>query len=274
MPKGRRLFPADIQFMQPSEKNKPRAIGSPRAARWAVRAAMFVRVWFRGFCAPIFNSSSLFSFLTIPFFIFFISVFAGKKGMTDEARVIFSAALAAISALPVWALINLILAPFRTAAEERKLGSWHGNRFVYHTPRSVLTTEWSPANNGTYREFLVPDIPEGAVIDYKIEITGPPTKINCVVFGAYYMRPVEQVLKEMRFASHGRVVLQKKRRLQLLCHSDPSSIPTIVNVAILAWEMDPTLSLEYTDHNTQARFVVRPPEHEQETKTQRGNETV
>ncbi len=60
---------------------------------------------------------------------------------------------------------------------------------MYKQPQLVLTHEWRPNDNG--KAVAIPlQIDGGLVIDYKIEIDGPVGRINCVVLGASFFRPL------------------------------------------------------------------------------------
>jgi hypothetical protein len=236
-------------------------------ARW--RARRCGSLCLKALYAPIFSAGALFGFLTIPFFIFFVFVLTGTKGMMDKALVMTASALAVICTLPVWAVLNLLLAPIRAIAEEQKLGGWHGNRFIYYEPKLLGAAVCSPSDNGKYAEIPVKDIPPGAVIDYKIEIEGPANRINCILFGAYFFAPAIETLKSSHFALSGRVVVKKRQMVQLLSYSQPDTLSAIIRVYAISWEVDPTLAMEYTDQSKGLRFVIRPPEQKDAKESSR-----
>jgi hypothetical protein len=191
--------------------------------------------------------------------MFFLSAFLGQKGVTARIDNIGATALSTIAALPIWALINLIIAPFKAAKAEAELGDWQGARFVYRQPQLAITCEWMPTDNGKFVPIKL-KIDGGLLIDYRIEVDGPTDRINCIVLGAYFFRPLEKILSTARFDCRGRAVVKKDGSVGLHCHSSPDTLPALIRVYVLAFENDATVLMDYTDQRTQTRFVVAPPE--------------
>jgi hypothetical protein len=191
--------------------------------------------------------------------MFFVTAFLGQKGLTARVDTMGATALATIGALPIWALINLVIAPIKALKAERELGSWQGARFVYREPQLVLTCEWSPIDNGKFVPTTL-KVEEGLLIDYRIEVDGPTERINCILLGAYFFRPLEDVLRTARFDRRGRVVVKRDGTVGLHCYSLPNTLPALIRVYVLAFENDPKVLMDYTDQRTQTRFVVAPPE--------------
>jgi hypothetical protein len=166
--------------------------------------------------------------------------------------------LSTIAALPIWALINLVVAPIKALNAEKSSGTWQGARFLYREPQLVLTCEWEPKDNGKFVPIPL-KIDGGLLVDYRIEVDGPVERINCIVLGAYYFRPVEDVLRTARFDLRGRAVVKKDGSVGLHCYSRPDTLPALVRVYVLAFENDPMNLMDYTEQRTQTRFVVAPP---------------
>ena len=123
----------------------------------------------------------------------------------------------------------------------------------------MLTTEWTPADNDGYRQIIVPDIEADALVDYRIEVDGPGSRMHCIVVGAYYFAPIADIVKSTRFELNGRVRLRKDHSIALFCYSMLETIPAIVRVYILAWEVNHDLLLDYTDLDGHSRVVLAPP---------------
>jgi len=252
------VFPDGFQVRQESPDNLPKQRGFLFTKSWW-RFRHCLRLCLRGIWAPLISPGALFGFLTIPFLMFFIFVLAGKAEMMEKLGLLFASTLAVVATLPVWAVLNLIVAPFRAVADERKTGDWQGQRFIYYEPKLLATSVFSPDDNGKYAEIRGEGIPPGAVIDYKIEIEGPANRITCLVFGTYFFAPAIETLKAGRFALRGRVVLRKDGTLRLIGYSLPGTLRAIVRVYALSWEWDSGLLMEYTDESKGLRFVIRPP---------------
>ena len=187
------------------------------------------------------------------------SSFFGPKKLTDMSTGAAAAIAGFAAAMVCWAVIQAIVAPGRILKTEKSIGTWQGNRFVFNEAQRVFTTEWSPADNGTWETISIPDIESDALVDYQIEVDGAASRLNCLVIGAYYFSPVQEIIQSTRFALNGRVRLKKDHSIALHCYSRPDTIPAIVRVYILAWEIDHKVLLDCTDLSSNSRVVLAPP---------------
>jgi hypothetical protein len=221
---------------------------------------LFWRTFLQGLYSPVINASAFFGWITIPFALFFVSAFLGERGVASRIDTLGAGALSTIAAMPIWAVFNLLVAPFRVRNLEQKEGKWTDGRFVFTQPKLAHSLEWRPSDNDRVATFDS-RIDGGVLVDYRVEIDGPADRINCLVIGAYYFRPLAEVLQTVRFDLRGRAVVRKDGTLSLLCHSQPNTLPVIVRVYLLAMECDPQILMDYTDLHTQTRFVLGPPEN-------------
>ena len=254
--KGVLLIPSGVQFLGPP---KPPRIRSPRSAKCRCNLALYWRVFWEGFSSPIFNGQAAFQFVVSAVGAVALFVLVGRKMLTDTANTTAAAIAAFAVAMVVWALIQAVATPFRAKTVERQQGRWIGNRFIYNEPKHVFTTEWTPAKNGQHETFEVPDAAPFAVVDYRIEIDGPADHLRCMVVGSYYFSPLKDILTLWEPALHGRVMLKKRRKLDLHCYAHPQTLPAIIRVYILAWEIDRDFLMDYTDQRTATRFELKPP---------------
>jgi hypothetical protein len=258
MKRGVQILPTGTQFMGPVDKDTPPK-HSLSATKWRARIKPVWGIFVRGLFSPVVNAGAFFGLLTIPFSLFVISAFLGDKGLTSRIDNMGATMLSTIAALPIWAVINLLIAPFKAYAKEMELGSWNGARFVYREAQLVLTREWRPADNGMFMPVPVP-VDAGLLVDYRIDVDGPTERINCVVLGAYFFRPLDDILRSVRFDRRGRAVVKKDGTVGLHCYSLPDSLPALIRVYVLAFENDPGILMDYTDLRTQTRMVLAPPD--------------
>lgn len=256
--KGVQIFPASTQFMGPLDKDVPEDL-PPAEVKQRVQRRIAWALYRRSLLSPFFNAKAVLSYLTSIIGLFFLFSLLGEKAATDRVSQVAVGIISAVAASTVWAVVLAIANPSRVRKEQKTVGEWIGNRFVYREPRLVFTKEWSPKDNGVYPLFEFGEAYPGALLDYRIDIDGPADRLNCVVLGAYYFSPVEPVLTSVKFDLRGRVRLRKDNQLGLACHALPDTLPAIVRVYILAWEIDPNTQLDYTDLRSQTRFVLRPP---------------
>lgn len=210
------------------------------------------------FFSPLFSGRAMFGYLASIVGLFFIIVYLDDKTASDSVSKIAVGFVSTVVASVIWAIVLIISIPFKVRKEMTSVGKWSGDRFVYKEPKRIFTKEWNPADNGIYPLFSCPDAYPDSVVDYRIEIDGPAERVNCILVGAYYIHPIADALQVARFDLRGRVRLRKDRQLGLACFSKPDTLPAIIRVYMLAWEIDPTTRLDYTELRTQTRLVLRP----------------
>ena len=229
------------------------------SAKFYFRRKRGTRLFRQQLFSPIFSASGFFGFLAQGIGLFLVFAFFNSKKTFEASTKFVVGVVAFFAAIGCWAILQLVATPFRHLREERRCGKWHGDRFVYTQPQHLLTKEWTPVDNGNLEYFDVPDVPPDALVSYKIEIEGSAERVNCVLLGAYYFSPVAQMFENARFAQHGKVRLRKDGNLLLHCLVLPNTVPAVIRVSMLAWEIDNSTLLDYTDTKSETRIVLRPP---------------
>jgi hypothetical protein len=256
-PPGVRIFPPEAQFMGPQDSDLPRK-RTPSSIKRRVRVRAGLKIFWSSFFSPLFSGRAVFGYLASIVGLFFIILFLDERAANDSASKMAVGIVSAVVASTIWAIALAFSIPHRLRKAEAAIGAWSGDRFVYNAPKLILTREWSPTDNGNFPLFHCPDAYPDSLIDYKIEIDGPSDRMNCIVVGAYYINPIAGTLQTARFDLRGRVRLRKDRQLGLACYSRPDTLPAIVRVYMLAWEIDRSTQLVYTDLRTETRVVLRP----------------
>ncbi|HWA69553.1 MAG TPA: hypothetical protein VG821_06945 [Rhizomicrobium sp.] len=100
----------------------------------------------------------------------------GIEKMAADLHNLWQAIQALIYALATFLLICGIKAAFRVKSEEKTLGQWHGNGFIYKAPRLVFMTEVSDADNMKWIPFRVPDVEVNGSAELRVELDGLETK--------------------------------------------------------------------------------------------------
>lgn len=258
MAKGIKIFPSGLQAMGPPDNEIPLKL-SPLQAKFAFRLVLGARSFWSGLISPVFNPSAFFGFIVQGIGVAVLYFLLGPSKLLEITTSTVAGLIAFSAAMACWAVIQVIMTPFKVMRIEKSLGTWAGNRFIYHQPRHVLTKQWAPEDNETVFAFIVPGVVPDALVDYKIEIDGPADRLNCMIIGAYYFRPIAEALTLGRFGLHGRVRLRKDRQLVLSCFSTPNSVPAIIRVYVISWEIDHSVLLNYTDLRSDTRVVLGPP---------------
>ncbi|HKA77112.1 MAG TPA: hypothetical protein VKD19_08405 [Pseudolabrys sp.] len=252
------VFPSGRQALGPLPKDMAKK-SNPSTAKLRFRTRLCFHLFWNGFISPIFNAAALFQFIAQAIGFWALFILFGPKKLTEMTTGAAAAFAGFAGAMVCWTAIQAFLAPMRIQKEEKSIGTWQGNRFVFNEARRVFTTEWSPADNGTYQTIVIPDVESDALVDYRIDIDGPASRLNCLILGAYYFSPVQEIVRSTRFAPSGRVRLKKDHSVTLHCFSKPDTVPAIVRVYILAWEVDHKILLDYTDLSGDSRVVLAPP---------------
>src|SRR5712691_1349350 len=108
--KGVLLLPKDVQFMGP---NRPPRARSPRFAKLYSRVALGWSLFWQGFISPLYSAPALFRFICQALILFLVFSLLGEKKMIEHFTSTAVGAIALVSALLVWALIQAVATPFR-----------------------------------------------------------------------------------------------------------------------------------------------------------------
>ena len=135
--------------------------------------------------------------------------------------------------VPIWVVLNLVLAPFRVCKEEREKGKWHGRRFVYHSPHQVFTTLVGPSDHGKYINFMVEDAEPNTFVQFKIVYDGGLAKVRI-------QSPMDRLPANWegigRNTQYG-AKIDKNRMAGFDVHCPENSDSTIVRIQMLSWEV-------------------------------------
>lgn len=205
---------------------------------WAFKAKRWVRFWWRitvrDSLSPVFNRQGLYRLLQIPVFLFLVNLAVGAGEMERELLLWWAAKLAVLLTIPLFVLVNTLLAPFRVWKEERDKGRWFDSRFVYHQPQTIFTILVSPADNDRVFNFTANDAEPNSLVYWKVEIDGAAKRTKAMVV----IHPNQDIGNWDIYHGHtGSVRVAKDRAMYLRIHCLPETDATIVRVQILSWEM-------------------------------------
>ena len=157
------------------------------------------------------------------------------------------------------------IAAYRVWRSKSKVGQWTKAKFLFNEPQLAFTTEWQPKDNEGCRVFAFPDAEPGSLVNCKLEFEGPSQRIWGTVLGKYRNSPEAAFVAHAPLANHGKAVIGIDRKLELRCYSMPGTVPAIVRVYVLDWELFTDTWMEFESTNTATRCVVRGPTKPEKT---------
>jgi hypothetical protein len=204
---------------------------------WALKIRRYARLWWRiglrDTLAPFFDKKDIFHLLSLPIFLLLIFIASGEDAMKIEIWSLGMVGTALLLTLPIWFVLNLLLAPFRVWKEERDRGRWFGHRFVYHSPQPVFTTLVAPSDNGNSIRFTVEDAEPNAFVQFKIIYDGGLAKVRIESPLARILGDWDAVSRRTQYGA--RIDSRRTAILSALCPEN--SDPTIVRVQMLTWKV-------------------------------------
>lgn len=120
--------------------------------------------------APLFDTSARLQFLSLVALLIFVLIPEGRdplrEGLTNWQRTTEALAYA----LPIFVLLNGLIAIFKAAREQDRLGVWTGNRFSFHTPQRISTTVVTDADNSKLTPLKIEGLPKGASVELIVQV--------------------------------------------------------------------------------------------------------
>jgi hypothetical protein len=182
-------------------------------------------VFWREFWAPLWNMEQLLSLIVAFATTALIFASADRAAMSSETSEWELAARALLFALPAWAILMIVRAPFVVAAEERRKGTWHGARFIYNRPELVATIRCKATGKPQFHPIQFGDAEPASFVYYIIEVEGEPPRELYSASVVHEMIMVGYHTEPGRGASKGglRIGEQKEARLLIVMKENTNS---------------------------------------------------
>jgi len=119
---------------------------------------------------PLFDTGARLQFFSLVALLIFVLPPEGYILWREELTNTWRAILAFLYALPLYTFVNAVVAVFKATKEQRRLGNWAGNRFVFHERRHLLTAVVTDKDNGKLLPFKVTGLPKKASVDLIVEV--------------------------------------------------------------------------------------------------------
>lgn len=158
---------------------------------------------------------------------------ADYKTISDEFHTRVAGAVAALTAFCFWAFLNFFFCIWRASHRVSESGKWHGETFIYNTPRVVAMYVVEASKSPFTGTFHLPNIPARALVRCRAEVY-PENK-----YWNVFMTPVGSIFiggENMMVGRDSAAALNLKKELSVQAiarRSDAS--PVTVRVVLDSW---------------------------------------
>lgn len=201
-------------------------------ARWFARASW--RQFVSDVAGPLkerLGPSKLIPYGVVLFVAYRLGGVAGMWGkLSTEAAVIW----ATIATIPVFAVAQLLAAPFKAHSAAKSAGRWHSNEFILNDRKLIFSCRVVARDPVAVTPFAVPGVPGRGYITYEIEFHPEnPYWNGCLAFPAATPHPEIHAIK---MGGSGGIRVPDNRRLALMAWSNnPNASSVIVRVWLHSW---------------------------------------
>lgn len=159
----------------------------------------------------------------------------GESALIGGLTTVVAAALTMLLvSIPLWVLMQAILALFKVGREDRALGYWDGHSFVYHEPMHVKTISVSPEDCHEWKEFDIPkDVELGVLATFTTKIDGAKDRIK-VTFHPEY---AEAQMVWGTAGSQSGIRFPKNRKASIKVQMLSGTVRSRIRIYLLKWEV-------------------------------------
>lgn len=163
-------------------------------------------------------------------------------------------------AIPIYLVLSAITAFVTALREEKKRGKWLQAKYIYNEPRHAFTMVWCPVDNGKTLKFKFEDAEANSLVQYELQFSGlGDDRIWGMLTGTICMSDAPAFVKHAALEPIGKAAVGQSKELYLTCYSKPESLPAIVRVYILGWELFTNDGLDLTQKGIVRMVVTKPP---------------
>lgn len=205
----------------------------PSAVRplWQIKAKRFLRDWLqvsiRDFLAPLTDDAALLNLLAL-IVVTYLAALGGLFRLLEELQSVSDAIAPLIWTMPLYLLICIIRGPFRVRAEEKILGQWAGNRFVFHSPKLVFQKQISANESKDTILFCIHEAEPGGGVELRTEVDNWDQL--CLAQVAPDLPAMNTLMCVERMPVASLAAVTKSKRFRLLVEKRAPSNATVVRV--------------------------------------------
>jgi len=156
--------------------------------------------------------------------------------MQDEAAVLLAGAGAVLVAVPLFFVVNLLLAPFRILADEKRIGTWTGGLYTYNEPQLLATIRITPDDDNRVFPIFAKDAEPNSLISYKIESEQSEHRVKVQVCFSKKTGPIMN-WGTIRQDRRGGIRVGKDRKMYLAAKTRPEYDAVTFRIYMLSWEV-------------------------------------
>ncbi len=212
----------------------------PPATKWTrplTKARRFafasLKIAAKDFLAPFTDSSALFSYIGVVLTTYLAVTAGGFFRVLGELSSFNQALLPLAYASLIWLLVCVVRAPFRARKEEKDLGQWEGNRFIFNEPKLVFQKQVTAADTDRPIQFEVPEAEPGGGVEIRtvVDVFGQPCVAMVYPVLTHGGSAIPNAIDlPMRNPSMQLLAVPKTRLFQLIVHKWEPSNPSVVKV--------------------------------------------
>ncbi|WP_157954224.1 hypothetical protein [Saccharospirillum mangrovi] len=204
-----------------------------------VRAKRYFKQWIRDAIsqttAPLWDNNARLNYVG-----FLVAIFLLFPQWSADARVSWAGTTingltTIIYSIPLFFLANLVFSIFRIRKNEKMIGAWFGNRFIYHEPLRLLTVLVDENDNENPFVFAINDAEDDSLVSYVIKTDRIDNRAKVEIAWARGFRPMD-CGKPMNIPKCS-IRLPKGRKMSLITNVEPNSTVTTVRVFMTGWEV-------------------------------------
>lgn len=132
--------------------------------------SLWWRITLEDIRAPLFDTGARLQFFLLVALLIFVLPPEGFANWREELSNIARTLQAFLYAFPLFVLFTMFIAVFKTTREQKRIGQWAKNRFVFHQKCHLMTAVVTSEDNGRLLPFKVTGLPKKASVDLIVEV--------------------------------------------------------------------------------------------------------
>ena len=192
--------------------------------RFKYRLRMAFVIFLKELFSPFIEKSQLFYFLSIPILV---AILGGFKEYILQAG---NKPFVMFLTVPVWILICIIIAFFKTFKQEKELGYWDGNQFIFQAPFCIKTVKLQTKDNAKCFRIKIKELPKNSFVNFKVDYQGGLNHLRIKTH-----ENSQTVGNTSRNTTYGVRINSNKEFLYEVC-AKTGSVDTICYISLLSWK--------------------------------------
>ena len=140
-----------------------------------------------------------------------------------------------IAALPMWILVNAVLAPFRAKKLQDEKGRFIGNQFVYNTPELLDVVEWRPTDNGSAKPIVLKHPEKNSLLRVSLDFYPKTDRIHAMISWSRFQQFLQCLAQVGNGPGPTKSVRAHRGKIWLMAESRADTVPVLIRVYCHGW---------------------------------------